>query len=78
MEETRAVSTPAEDGFATNPKNRDGMVNSEANGPLLNPFMTTMKRAVLATPSHLGQDRSDIKFALQELGRDMSTPSQAT
>ena len=45
---------------------------------LLDASPATTYRAIVARLTYLGQDRSEIQFAVKELGRDMSKPTQAS
>ena len=44
--------------------------------PELQPREATMYRAVIARANYLSQDRSDIRYAVKELSRSMSKPTE--
>ena len=78
---SRVVTTPCEkcnrgnraDDRATNAITAASTKRSEE---LLPPSAATRYRAVIARCNYLGQDRSDIQYAVKELGKDMSSPTQ--
>ena len=76
MEEaSHKVSTPT-DRSSKDPKKRGAMVKSEENEELLNSPSTIAYQATLARLKYLGQHWSEIHFAVKDLGRDMSAPTQ--
>ena len=40
--------------------------------------MSTRYRGIIARMNHLGQDRSDIQFAVKDLGKEMSSPTDTS
>ena len=76
-EGSRDASTPV-DRPSRDPKDRGEAGKPEGNGQLLNSSSATACRAIVTRLNYFGQDRSEIPFALKDLGRDMSTPTQAS
>jgi len=74
---SKPISTPI-DRSAKDSKNRNSVVNSEADAELLNPSAATKYRGIVARMNYLGQDRCEIQFAVKELGKEMSTPTQGS
>ena len=65
LDESREISTPT-----------DKSINKlESHDVPLSPEMTTKYRGITARMNYLGQDRSDIQFAVKELGKEMSSPT---
>jgi len=77
LENATSVSTPV-DRSSKDPKNRNEIVNAEKTSEALVSSAATHYRAIVARLNYLGQDRSDIQFAVKELGKDMCTPTQAS
>ena len=71
-ESSREVSTPT-DWSSKDPKDRGAMVKSAENEDLLNSSATMASHGQAQL---LGQDRSEIQFAVKELACDMSAPTQ--
>ena len=71
------ISTPI-DRSSKDPKCRNGISNSASDSELLNPSAATKYRGIVARMNYLGQDRSEIQFAVKELGEEMSHPTQAS
>ena len=53
-------------------------MNSETDSELLSPSAATKYRGIVARMYYLGQNRSEIQFAVKELGKEMSSPTQAS
>ena len=64
-EESRTAATPSD---------RSTQLKTETKP--LEPCGATQYRALTARTNYLGQDRSDIQFAVKELSKDMATPDE--
>ena len=76
-ESSKPISTPM-DLSSRNPRCRAGMQKSIANYDGLNPSAMTRYRGIVALMNFLGQDRPEIQFAVKELGKEMSSPPEAS
>ena len=76
-ESSKPISTPI-DRSSKDPKCRNGLVNSPEESELLNSSAATKYRGIVARMNYLGQDRSEIQFAVKQLGKEMSSPTQAS
>ena len=74
-EASREVTTPC-DKSLENAKNSSGLKANEEEEEKLEPSQATRYRAMTARMNYLGQDRSEIQFAVKELGKDMSNPTK--
>ena len=61
---------------APSPIDRQTAEEVETEYPELDPAMATLYRAVVARANYLSQDRSDIRYAVKELSRSMSKPTE--
>ena len=68
---TRAVSTPGVDEPAN--KKEDDLTSAA-----LNPELASAYRALAARCNYIAVDRADAQYAIKELCRDMSTPTEAS
>ena len=64
VSESRVVGTPSE---------KSGKFKEEAED--LNPTETTRYRGIVARMNYLGQDRSEIQYAIKEIGKDLAHPT---
>ena len=69
-ESNRLVSTPT-DRSAKDLRNRDLLNKEELSQELLNPSTTTRYKAIVARLDHLGTDKSEIQFAIKDLGKHL-------
>ena len=67
QESSRDVGTPVE---------RSNKLGKEVQS--LEPRVATRYRGVVARLNYLGQDRSEIQFAVKGLGKEMSNPRQSS
>ena len=74
-ESSREVSTPC-DKSLDDVKNSNALKASEEEDEKLEPSRATQYRAMTARMNYLGQDRSEIQFAIKELSKEMSCPSK--
>ena len=71
---SKTISTPT-DRSAKDSRNRSAVVNSESDAERLKPCAATKYRGIAARKNYLGQDGSEIQFAVKELSRIMSKPT---
>ena len=74
-ENSRIVNTPV-DRSNKDAKNSNNLKAGEREDEKLDSSGTTRYRGLVARMNYLGQDRSDIQFAVKELGKDLASPSQ--
>jgi hypothetical protein len=74
-ESSREVSTPC-DKSLDDIKNSNALKANEEGDEKLEPSQATHYRAMTARMNYLGQDRSEIQFAIKELSKEMSCPSK--
>ena len=74
-ESSREVTTPC-DKSLEDTKNSNALKVNEEEEEKLESSQATRYRAMTARMNYLGQDRSEIQFAIKELGKDMSNPSK--
>ena len=65
IRESRAVSTPL-----------DKSNKLQIDDTLLSSSMATIYRGVVARINYLSQDRSDLQYAVKEMGKDLANPTK--
>ena len=61
-----------------NPRSRTPIDKEELSKEPLDPSGAAKYRAIVSRLNYLGQDGSEIQFAIKELGKEPSTPSHAS
>ena len=74
-EASREVTTPC-DKSLDDVRNSNALKAKEQEDERLEPSQATRYRGMTARMNYLGQDRSEIQFAIKELSKDMSNPNR--
>ena len=76
-ESSKLIRTPI-DRSSKDPKCKHGIADSPSDSALLNPSAATKYRGIVARMNYLGQERNEIQFAVEQIGNEMSSPTQAS
>lgn len=66
------------DRSGKDPRNSSSLKMKEQESQPLSASAATMYRGMTARMNYPGQDRSEIQFAVNELGKEMSNPNQGS